>query len=73
MEANASTTATLPTPKVNAPEKIPTPRFNDEKQIEYTINNHPILDTVAKKFNTTLQLKPQMLLTFEPHLNSTLY
>lgn len=55
MEANASTTATLPTPKVNAPETIPTPRFNDEKQIEYTINNHPILETTANKFNTTIE------------------
>lgn len=56
MESNAPTTATMPSEKVIAPESIPTPRFIDEKQIEYNVNNHPILETIANKYNTAVEI-----------------
>lgn len=42
--------------KVIAPETIPTPRFTDERQIEYNVSNHPILETISKKNNTAVEL-----------------
>lgn len=56
MESNAPTTATMPSEKVIAPETIPTPRFIDEKQIEHNVNNHPILETISKKYNTAVEI-----------------
>lgn len=56
MESNAPTTATMPSEKVIAPETTPTPRFFDEKQIEYNVNNHPILETISKKYNTAVEI-----------------
>lgn len=56
MESNAPTTASMPSETVIAPENVPTPRFTDEKQIEYNVNNHPILETISKKYNTAVEI-----------------
>lgn len=54
MEVNTPTIAIMPTQTVIAPEAIPAPRFSDERQIEFSIHNHPILETIAKKYNTAI-------------------
>lgn len=46
----------MPSETVIAPENIPTPRFTDEKQIEYNVSNHPILETISKKYNTAVEI-----------------
>lgn len=47
-----------PTDKINAQEGHPIPRFSLINEIEYEIKNHPILEEVAKKYNTATENLP---------------
>lgn len=46
-----------PADKINAPERQPIPRFSATSEIEYEMKNHPILEELAKKYNTVPLLK----------------
>lgn len=47
-----------PADKINAPERQPIPRFSATSEIEYEIRNHPILEELAKKYNTATENPP---------------
>lgn len=47
-----------PTDKINAQEGHPIPRISLINEIEYEIKNHPILEEVAKKYNTATENLP---------------
>lgn len=47
-----------PTDTINAPERHPIPRFSLINEVEYEIKNHPILEEVAKKYNTATENPP---------------
>lgn len=46
------------TDKIIAQERHPIPRFSLVNEIEYEIKNHPILDEVARKYNTATENPP---------------
>lgn len=47
-----------PADRINAPERQPIPRFSSTNEIEYEIKNHPILEELAKKYNTAIENPP---------------
>lgn len=56
MTSSSSFQPELPKEVILAPESQPRPRFSRETEVEFEIRNHTVLNTIASKYNTSVDI-----------------